>query len=126
MTGSAKSKEPVNAKKTEVKHTAPSPPVRKNLVLAKKCFSPSKPTSPHINVYVCGLTNGVMVMRTEKSNKKNVEGLVQPLKNKCMEDIDFASSLDIVKVNCDMFMCHFLLKGIYNSHLYILFLISDC
>jgi len=38
-------------------------------------------------------------MRTEKSNKKNVEGFLQPLKNKCMEDVEFASSLDIVKVN---------------------------
>ena len=106
MSGSARariadsSKESVNAKKMEVKHTSPSPPVKKNLVLAKKSFSPSKPTSPHINVYVCGLTHGVMVMRTEKSNKKNVEGYVQPLKNKCMEDINFASSLDLVKVSC--------------------------
>ena len=99
MSGSAKSKETVNAKKMDVKRTAPSPPAKKNLVLAKKCFSPSKPTSPHINVFVCGLTNGVMIMRTEKSNKKNVEGFLQPLKNKCMEDVEFASSLDIVKVN---------------------------
>jgi hypothetical protein len=116
MSGSAKSKESVNARKTEVKHTVPTPPARKNLVLAKKCFSPSKPTTPHINVYVCGLTHGVIVMRTEKSNKKNVEGFVQPLKNKCMEDVEFASSLDIVKVNRDMFMFHSLLRRIYKSH----------
>jgi len=94
------SKESVNAKKMDVKYTASSTPEKKNIVLAKKSFSPSKPTSPHINVYVCGLTHGVMVMRTEKSNKKNVEGYVQPLKNKCMEDINFASSLDLVKVSC--------------------------
>jgi hypothetical protein len=75
------------------------PPKKKTIDLSKKVFSPSKTASNNmVDVYVSGMTHGVVVMRTERSNKKNVEGFVQPLKNKCANEPEFAKTLDIIKV----------------------------
>ena len=53
------------------------PPKKKTIDLSKKVFSPSKTASNNmVDIYVSGMTHGVVVMRTERSNKKNVEGFV--------------------------------------------------
>jgi len=75
------------------------PPKKKSIDLSKKVFSPSKTANNNlVDVYVSGMTHGVVVMRTERSTKKNMEGFVQPLKNKCTNEPAFAKTLDIVKV----------------------------
>lgn len=75
------------------------PPKMKTIDPSKKSFSPNKTASNNaVDVYVSGMTHGIVVMRTERANKKNIEGFVQPLKNKCTNEPDFARTLDIVKV----------------------------
>jgi hypothetical protein len=80
-------------------NTKCGPPKKKMIDLSNKAFSPSKTGNNNlVDVYVCGMTHGVVVMRTERSSKKNVEGFVQPLKNKCTNEPEFAKGLDIIKV----------------------------